>query len=144
MERSHEVSASAGSLLLSPGKRDGCSEDSVLEIDRGSGPPGTSHGSEPCALLCAPGRARFPLLLPAVSRLFPAFSHLAHHGLATQVEQTFIFLRFSLCIPTTPLPATQVAPLQLPAPLISMVTADTAIIRILPQRVGRYKQAFLG
>lgn len=82
--------------------------------------------------------------LPAVSHLFSALSHLTHQGLATQVEQTFIFLRFTLCILTNPLPATRVDPLQLPAPLISMVTEDTTIIQILPQRVGLYNQVFLG
>ena len=71
----------------------------------------------------------FPQRLPVVSHPFSALSHLAHHGLATQGEQAFIFLRFTLCTRTTPLPATGVVPLQLPAPLISMVTEDTAIIR---------------
>lgn len=52
-------------------------------------------------------------LLPVVSHLFSALTHLAHQGLAIQVEQTFIFLRFTLCILTNPLPATLVAPLQL-------------------------------
>lgn len=53
-----------------------------------------------------------------------ALSLLVHRGLATQVEQTFIFLRFTLYILTNPLPATRVAPLQLRASLISMVTED--------------------
>ena len=102
---------------------------------------GSSHSFKPCPSL--PSRISL-CLLPVVSHLFSALSHLAHQGLSIQVEQTFIFLRFTLCILTNPLPATPVAPLQLPAPLISMVTEDTMIVQILPQRVGLYKQAFLG
>lgn len=71
----------------------------------------------------------FPPRLPAASHPFSALSHLVHHGLAAQGEQAFIFLRFTLCTLTPPLPATLVAPLQLPAPLISMVMEDTVIIR---------------
>lgn len=54
--------------------------------------------------------------------LFSTGSHLASQDLAIQVEQTCIFREFTLCILTNPLPAIWVAPLQLPGPLISMVT----------------------
>ena len=107
-----------------------------MEIRRGSQPPCTSRRFEPCPLasLVLSGALSsrvhcFSPWLPAVSHRFLALSHLAHHSLATQGEQAFIFLRFARCTLTTPLPATRVAPLQLPAPLISMVTEDMAIIR---------------
>ena len=87
--------------------------------------PGGSEGKESACNAGDPG------LIPGLGRSHPflALSHLAHHGLAAQGEQAFIFPRFTLCTLTTPLPATRVAPLQLPAPLISMVTEDMAIIR---------------
>lgn len=95
--------------------------------------PGTSPSCKPHAFaLIASLR-----LLPKAS--LPALSHLAHPGPAIQAEQSFILLGFTLCMPRNPLPAGGAAPLQLPGPLIAMVTADTRSLRTWPRRVGACK-----
>lgn len=123
-----------------PWQESRCSKDLVLETHRGSWWPAPHPASSPSSR----SLTLFLCLLPAISHLCSAPSHLAHQGLAAQVEQPLTVLRFTLCIPTNLLPATPVAPLQLPAPLISMVTEDTTIIQILPQRAGLHSQVFLG
>lgn len=138
METSHQVCVGIGASLRFLAET--CSEDSVLEIHRGSRWPAlhtlwalSPHWRElfPSAASCS--------LSSLLGSLPPSPPR---PGYPSRTD--FHFPQVHTVHTDDPLPATWAAPLQLSAPLISMVTEDRAIIRIWPQRVGLYKQAFLG